>query len=205
MNQTKLLLLWDELNIPHEEKKQIYGPIVAFVGFEVDPNAMTIFISDERRAELVEKVLTFAKPGKRHSLHDFQSLAGYINWSLAIFPLLRPSLSAIYSKMSGKTRSLAPIRINNAVCDELQWFVKHVRASDGIFMLKTIAWDPTTELANATVCYVDACLGGMAFWYPELKLGFQCRVPAGYQALIFYWEAVAVACSMLSPYSVELP
>ena len=43
-----LLLLWDELNIPHEEKKQIYGPIVAFVGFEVDPNAMTIFISDER-------------------------------------------------------------------------------------------------------------------------------------------------------------
>ena len=28
-NQTKLLLLWDDLNIPHAEKKQIYGPIIS--------------------------------------------------------------------------------------------------------------------------------------------------------------------------------
>jgi hypothetical protein len=206
-NQTKLLLLWDELNVPHEEKKQIYGPVVPFVGFDVDPNSMTLSISDERRAELIEKVLSFAKPGKRHLLRDFQSLAGYVNWSLAIFPLLKPSLAAVYAKLSGKSRLLAPIRVNKAICDELQWFVKHVRASNGIFMLKTIAWDPTTELANTTTCYVDACLRGMAFWFPELKLAFQCRVPLEYsdRAPIFYWEAVAVACAMLSPLANELP
>jgi hypothetical protein len=89
-NQTKLLCLWDELNIPHTEKKQIYGPIVLFVGFDVDPNAMTISISDERLANLLEKVQNFAKPGKWHSLKDFQLLSSHVNCSLAVFPLLSP-------------------------------------------------------------------------------------------------------------------
>jgi hypothetical protein len=204
-NQTRLLLLWDELGIPHEEKKQIYGPIIPFVGFDVDPNAMTISISDSRRTELMDKVFAFAKPGKRHSLRDFQSLAGYVNWSLAVFPLLRPSLSAVYGKMSGKSRALAPIHVNNAIYVELQWFIRHVRASNGIFMLKSVAWDPTSAPCDTTNCLVDACLGGMAFWYLERKLGFQCRIPAEHQAPIFYWEAVAVACSILCSHSNVLP
>lgn len=37
-DQTKLLLLWDELNISHVKKKQIYGPVVPYVGFDMDPN-----------------------------------------------------------------------------------------------------------------------------------------------------------------------
>ena len=94
--QTRLLCLWDELNIPHAEKKQIYGPRVPFVGFDVDPNAMTISINDEHQTKLFEQVTTFAKPGKRHTLREFQSLTGYINWSLAIFPLLKPCLSTMY-------------------------------------------------------------------------------------------------------------
>jgi hypothetical protein len=52
-NQAKLLLLWDELNVPHEEKKQIYGPIVPIVGFDIDPNRMTISISDQCRTVLL--------------------------------------------------------------------------------------------------------------------------------------------------------
>jgi hypothetical protein len=204
-NQTKLLLLWDELNIPHENKKQIYGPVVPFLGFQVDPNAMTISISDERRAELIDKAFTFTKPGKRFQLREFQSLAGYLNWSFAVFPLLKPSLSAIYAKMSGKTRALAPMRINTAICTEMHWFIKHVRTSNGIFLLKTVAWDPTTDLAATSVVYVDACLTGMGFWYPELKLGFQCRTPAQQEAPIFYWEAVAVTCAMLCSFSNTAP
>ena len=54
-----------------------------FVGFDVDPNAMTISINDERQAKLFEQVATIAKPGKRHTLREFQSLAGYINWLLS--------------------------------------------------------------------------------------------------------------------------
>jgi hypothetical protein len=41
-DQTKLLELWDELGLPHEERKQIYGPVIPFIGFDVDPNAMTV-------------------------------------------------------------------------------------------------------------------------------------------------------------------
>ncbi|KAG6329912.1 hypothetical protein ID866_9177 [Astraeus odoratus] len=39
-NMVKLLHLWDELGIPHKEHKQIYGPILPIIGFEVDPNLM---------------------------------------------------------------------------------------------------------------------------------------------------------------------
>ena len=42
-------------------------------------------------------------------------------------------------------------------------------------------------------------MGGMAFWYPELWLGYQCRVPTTSMAPIFYLEAVAVACAMMAP------
>jgi hypothetical protein len=107
--------------------------------------------------------------------------------------------------MSGKTRLLAPIRVNTLICAELRWFARHARTSNGIFMLNSVAWDPTCEMTDATLVYADACLQGMAFWYPELKLGYQCRVPSGHHAPIFYWEAVAVACAMMCTTSNNRP
>jgi hypothetical protein len=46
--QMKLLLLWDELSILHAEKKQIYGPVVPFVGLDIQwlkklPQCLLIF------------------------------------------------------------------------------------------------------------------------------------------------------------------
>jgi hypothetical protein len=197
-DQTKLLELWDELGLPHKEKKQIYGPIIPFIGFDIDPNAMTVSISSERRHDLLDKVRDFAKSGKRRSLKDFQSIAGHVNWSLAVFPLLKPALSAIYAKMANNTQLMASVRINNAVREELLWFAKHALDSDGIFLLRSVAWDPTLDTSNATVCFTDACLGGIAYWFPDLALGFQCRVPDGPNTNhIFYFEALAVTCAIL--------
>jgi hypothetical protein len=150
-DQTKLLRLWDEIGLPHEERKQIYGPVIPFISFDVDPNAMTVSINSERKRDLLDKVRDFAKSGKRRSLKDFQSIAGHVNWSLAVFPLLKPGLSAVYDKMAKKSKMLAAIRVNNAVRDELLWFAKHAQNSNGIFFLKSVAWDPTTDLSNATV------------------------------------------------------
>lgn len=204
-DQTKLLELWDELGLPHEEKKQIYGPVVPFIGFDVDPNAMTVSISDERRHDLLNKVLDFAKSTKRRSLKDFQSLAGHVNWSLAVFPLLKPALSAVYAKMANKSRLMAPVRINKAVRDELLWFAKHARVSDGIFLLRSVAWDPTLHTSDATVCFTDACLDGMAYWFPDLNLAFQFRIPDKAQTHhIFYYEALAVTCAILDKHH-DLP
>ena len=205
-DQTRLLLLWDELAIPHEEQKQIYGPIVPFIGFDIDPNAMTISISDERKAILLDRVTQFAQAGKRHTLKEFLSIAGHINWYLMVFPLLHPCLSAVYAKTAGKTHTMAPIRVNNAVRDELMWFVGHACRSDGIHMLKSVAWDLCTDAVNATVCYTDACSYGMAYWFPDLNVAFQCRVPQSDEPLkIFYYEALAVACALIQPLRNHTP
>lgn len=183
-DQVRLLLLWHKLNIPHAKKKQVYGPIVPYVGFDVDPNAMTISLSNKHRAELIEKVRDLGVAGKRRTLLDFQRLAGHINWSIPVWPLLRPCLSAMYAKIAGKTQQLAAVRVNVAIEHELVWFVKHASMLSGILLLKSVAWDPTTETGGATVCYTDACLTGMAYYYPELVLGYQCRIPVGNQGKI---------------------
>ena len=41
-NQVKLLELWDELNIPHREKKQIFGSPLPVIGIEVDANVLSM-------------------------------------------------------------------------------------------------------------------------------------------------------------------
>jgi hypothetical protein len=198
-NQSRLLMPWDELGIPHEQRKQVYCPTVTFIGFDVDLNVMTISLNVEHRSKLFGKIHEFAKPGKRHTLKKFQSLGGHVNWSLAVFPLLKPALFALYVKTAGKTEDKLPIQVNNTICFELEWFIRHASAADGIFLLKAVVWDPSSDLSNATVCYADASMRGMAFWYPELRLGYQCCVPPSLSAPIFYQEAVAVTCTMICP------
>ena len=106
---------------------------------------MTVSISDECCHDLLNKVRDFSKSGKQRSLKDFQSLTGHINWSLAVFPLLKPALSAIYSKMANKSQVMAIIRVNNAIREELLWFAKHTHNLEGIFLLCSVAWDPTSR------------------------------------------------------------
>ena len=35
----------------------------------------------------------------KYLLRDFQHLAGWFNWALNVYPLLKPSLSNVYAKM----------------------------------------------------------------------------------------------------------
>ena len=72
LDQVKSLLLWDELNIPHAKKKQVYGAIIPYVGFDVNPNAMTISLSDNHQSELIAKVRDFSRIGKRRLLLEYQ-------------------------------------------------------------------------------------------------------------------------------------
>jgi hypothetical protein len=77
--QTRLLLLWDELGIPHSLEKQEFGSVLSIIGFLVDPNAMTVTMSAESRADLVSVIRIFAVRGKRRTLKEFQRVAGHIN------------------------------------------------------------------------------------------------------------------------------
>ena len=190
-DQMKLLQLWDELNIPHAKKKQIYGLVIPYIGFDVDPNAMTISLSDNRQAELIARVLDFSKAGKHCSFLEFQCLAGHINWSLPMWPLLHPSLLAMYAKIAGKTKPLADVQVNKAIETELTWFVSHASQSSGVLLLRSVAWDPNIATNDLTLCYTDACLTGMVYYYPELVLGYQYHIPKEDQGGTIFTHKVA--------------
>jgi hypothetical protein len=60
--QAYLLTLFDDVGIPHKERKQVYGLPLQVIGFDVDPNVMTITMPSAARDELVLAVRTFANP-----------------------------------------------------------------------------------------------------------------------------------------------
>jgi hypothetical protein len=154
--QVSLLQLWDEINLPHEEQKQISGTCIPIIGFNVDPNAMTVTMSEVKKSELVNACTGFTMRGARKTLREFQRLQGWINWALNVFPHLWPALCKSYEKISGKTQPNAPIRVNNTMRCELLWFIDHVKCSTGIHMLKSAEWSPYNRMATTLIGYLDA-------------------------------------------------
>ncbi|KAF8998188.1 hypothetical protein BDZ89DRAFT_1252945, partial [Hymenopellis radicata] len=68
-----------------------------------------------------------------------------MNWSLNVFPLLKPALCNVYAKMSGKNRSHAQVYLNKAIFQDLVWFEEHVKASSGMLFFANLDWNPFTE------------------------------------------------------------
>ncbi|KAF8238116.1 hypothetical protein L208DRAFT_1243471 [Tricholoma matsutake] len=56
IKQVCLLLLFDELGIPHNEQKQVSGSPLTIIGFDVDPNAMTITMPPEVHQDLLTAI-----------------------------------------------------------------------------------------------------------------------------------------------------
>ncbi|TFY50678.1 hypothetical protein EVG20_g11389 [Dentipellis fragilis] len=193
--QCQLLRLWDELGIPHRSEKQIFGSPLPVIGFDVDPNAMTVSISDERRNALVAGIKDFVGPGiyrQRRPLRHFQSLAGWIQWSFNVFPLLRPGLSLLYHKIRGKQQPHALVEVSVALRNELLWLADHVERSHGVLMLRSLAW--AYDSADLII-YTDASFLGMGFWIPQLQLAFQSRLPT-VAGTIFFWECLTVVSAI---------
>ena len=191
--QTKLLQLWDEIGLPHDKSKQEYAPILRIIGFMVDPNLMRVSMDEEDRERLIRRVTDFtatAPGGTRRTLKEFQQLAGWINWSFNVFPLLKPALSNVYAKIGGKTESHAKVFVSKAVVKDLNWFVSHVQTSDGVFLFEDVDWH--AHQADV-VAYSDACLTGLGFFFERSAEGFQCHVPVHPpKDTIFYFEALAI-------------
>jgi hypothetical protein len=194
--QAQLLLLWDFLGIPHKEKKQLHGTSLTVIGFQIDANTMTITLPPDSKAELEQWVEEFIDtPSRRRKLREFQALAGWMNWSFNMYMLLRPALSNIYAKIGDMEQQHASIYLNNAIKDDLRWFLNHLRHSGGTALLESLDWDPHTE-THATI-YCDASLKGMGFWLPERLLGFYSPVPSEPPAdTIFFFEALCVASAL---------
>ena len=109
--QVKLLCLWDELGIPHEERKQTWGAPLTIIGIDVDPNKMTLSLPPNRWTDLIAELRKFCLTTPRHrgasfSLREWQRLARWVNWGLNVYPLLRPALNCVYPKMAGEDQPL---------------------------------------------------------------------------------------------------
>ena len=72
------------------------------IGFDVNTDTMTITMLAQACTDLIAAICVFAKTGQRCPLHEFQRLAGWMNWSLDVYSLLHPGMSILYNKMAGK-------------------------------------------------------------------------------------------------------
>ena len=164
----------------------------AIIRFVVDPNAMTITMLPQSHADLIDTVWAFATLGQWWSLHNFQRLAGWMNWALNTHLLLHPGISFLYAKVSGKSQPQQLIWISVMLCQELTWFANWVENSDGVHIPHSHEWEPAD--ADLTI-FSDACPTGMVFWIPTLDLTFQHAI-SGQPEQIFHFEALTVVSAL---------
>ncbi len=150
---------------------------------------MTYSLPEEAHQRLVDELNEWLKSKGRHTVRRWQQFAGWFNWALNIFPLLRPALNNVYPKLKNKTQRNQTVWVNNAVRDDIRWALEKVASSDGQLHLRPVSW--STEMASFTI-FCDACPSGLGFWYPSLDEGFLCVTPDPCNELIFFYEALCV-------------
>ncbi len=192
--QAALLTLFDELGVPHEEEKQLHGHILTIIGFDVDPNAMTITMPISSRLELIHAIRNFALVGTHRPLRDLDSLAGWCNWSFNVYPLLRPGLSTLYAKKQGKSHPFQLVWISKALCRELLWIADHLEDMPGILFLESLEWG--VHLADITI-QTDASSKGFGIWFPYLVTGFYSHCVNDGDDGIFFNKALTVVSALL--------
>jgi hypothetical protein len=191
--QTKLLQLWDEVGFPHKLKKQLFGSRVPILGIDADVDELTFTLPQEAKDRLDGELSAWCQKGVRKSVKEWQQMAGWVNWSFNVYPLLRPSLNNVYDKLRGKSQN-ARMWVNTAVREDLEWAKMRIAKSDGVRLLKSIVWE-----AEEATCVIktDACPSGFAFWYPNQHLGFATTTPVGTPSTqIVFYEALAVLCAL---------
>jgi len=106
--QCCLLTLWDDISLPHERHKQVYGQCINIIGFHVNPVEKKFSMPQVSKDELIGVILEFidTTSSRCHPLVEWQWLLGWINWGLNTFPLLKPGLQSSYSKIWGKSNHM---------------------------------------------------------------------------------------------------
>lgn len=223
-SQVRFLNLLDQLGIPHKPEKQVYGHKLTIIGFDVDPNAMTITLAEDRKKELAEKIRKFVakeldpKSGKmkdqRPTLREWQQMLGEMNWALNVFPLARAGLNSSYQKIgarvpsnhdgsAGVKKSRGPhtrIYHNQSTIRDLLWFASRLEASKGVHIIRSQLWAPQSA---QRVAFVDACLEGLGVFLPprdpwERPIALFCRLEGDpIYGDIFHNEMLAILCALL--------
>ena len=193
LKQTWLLELFDEIGIPHEKHKQVFGQTLIIIRLEVSLETMSISMSQEKREDLIKAIKKFINgPGHWHPLRDWQQILRYCNWGLNAYPLLRPGLQSLYAKLRGKKILLAPIQLNKQVVWDLSWFAHQILVLSGVQFIGAWGWHEAE--ANLTLLSQS----GLAFWIPDLNITFLSSIKELDLCYgdIFFNEALAVVSAI---------
>ena len=175
--QAQLLRLWDELGVPHEEKKQVSGECLEILGFLVDANAMTITLPREKLDKLLSTIRDFCSPKSgRQTRRRFLQLTASMSWALYVYPMLKPGLRALHQKVSSSSKKglYAEMYVNDTIRLELDWFARHAETLNGVHIMESIAW--ARSQANH-VFFCDASPKGLGCFYREGSTGFRTAAP----------------------------
>ena len=190
--QVQLLLFWEAIQCPFEDKKQEHGNPLKIIGFWVDANQGSLSLPPSSLVDIVDKIKAFlATPNRKPTLREWQRLAGHLNWLLNVLPWARPALTALYHKTSGKTRPLGAVHLNAEVTSDLTWLSSIIPRSVGVRFLDDGIWD---DSAADLEVWTDASLTlGMSFVYGNQGFMYGLKeCPPGLKIDIFFLELVAI-------------
>jgi len=171
------------------------------LGIEVDANNLLFALPKESKERLEKELEEWGQKGVWKRVKEWQQLAGWINWSFNIFPLLWPALNNIYLKLKGKTQE-AKVWANTAIREDLSWAREKMKQSSGVLVLKSLSWEIDEAMCTLET---DACPKGFAYWYLSSKEGFVTAMPAGTPSTsIIFYESMAVL-SVLHDAHLRLP
>ena len=203
--QVQLLLLWESISCPFEDRKQEHGEMLKIIGFWVDINAGSISLSPHSISDVISKIELFlATPSRAPSLRSWQRLAGHLNWMLNVLPWGRPALTEMYRKISGKTWSHCGIHINAAVITDLTWLKNIIPSAIGIHFTDTGLW---SDNKADMVMWTDASLrNALAFVYSNKGFLYPIKAPpAGMKVDIFFLELLAIVSAIHHAGSLAKP
>jgi len=135
--QTRLLELWDELGIPHEEDKQLSGPCLPILGYEVDVNAMTVKVPDEKKAKMIGLLRNYAHEGISCTLKELQTVAGSVNPALPLYPRLHHGLRGLFDEMVGKEKPSTKLTLTKPVARSLSKLADYLEHAQPIPIRQT--------------------------------------------------------------------
>ncbi|KAJ2930447.1 hypothetical protein H1R20_g6645, partial [Candolleomyces eurysporus] len=108
-SQVQLLKLWDKLGIPHKETKQVSGSPLTIISFGANLNTMMITLPVEAKKKLIDELEVWIKKPRKGSnnkgklkLKRWQTLAGWVNWALNVYPWLRLALTESTQRCLGE-------------------------------------------------------------------------------------------------------
>ncbi|KAK4694583.1 hypothetical protein P7C70_g8708, partial [Phenoliferia sp. Uapishka_3] len=210
-DQARTAEVLTSLNVPWELEKAESGASLVITGILVDARKGTASLADEACLELIRKIYAFLTDhGRCPKLRVWRELAGHLNWSLTVFPIIRPLVNPIFAKLSlphgqRKNDRFAPVWHNSTVKASLRDIVIHLSDPPPLDILDAGATQWTREEADIII-YTDACKfnddgtgAGLGFYFEyqgETHM-FYCRPGAFWESIIFA-EAITVVAALLA-------